>query len=184
MIKVNLISRKRKSYSGKNWTKIGMLSLFGLFLTYFIGVTLYVIISMSVFSKKINDVENESISISNAMLKNNEKLSRFVLTKLILNEIQNINKTRFQYKDYLDQISVLLPAKSFLTSIDFKIKGWISMSINANDIYTFQSLEKVLLNKETWNNSKYFSGAYIEGVSKEKNGSYTTRLQLELKGNG
>jgi len=184
MIKVNLISRKRKSYTGKNWTKIGMLSLFGLFLTYFIGVTLYVIISMSVFSKKINDVENESISISNAMLKNNEKLSRFVLTKLILNEIQNINKTRFQYKDYLDQISVLLPAKSFLTSIDFKIKGWISMSINANDIYTFQSLEKVLLNKETWNNSKYFSGAYIEGVSKEKNGSYTTRLQLELKGNG
>jgi len=184
MIKVNLISRKRKSYTGKNWTKIGMLSLFGLFLTYFIGVTLYVIISMSVFSKKINDVENESISISNAMLKNNEKLSRFVLTKLILNEIQNINKTRFQYKDYLDQISALLPAKSFLTSIDFKIKGWISMSINANDIYTFQSLEKVLLNKETWNNSKYFSGAYIEGVSKEKNGSYTTRLQLELKGNG
>jgi len=184
MIKVNLISRKRKSYTGKNWTKIGMLSLFGLFLTYFIGVTLYVIISMSLFCKKINDVENESISISNAMLKNNEKLSRFVLTKLILNEIQNINKTRFQYKDYLDQISVLLPAKSFLTSIDFKIKGWISMSINANDIYTFQSLEKVLLNKETWNNSKYFSGAYIEGVSKEKNGSYTTRLQLELKGNG
>ncbi len=116
--------------------------------------------------------------------KNNEKLSRFVLTKLILGQIQNINKTRFQYKDYLDQISILLPPKAFLTSVDFKIKGWISLSINANDIYTFQSLERVLLNKDTWSNSNSFSGAYIEGVAKEKNGSYTTRLQLELKGNG
>lgn len=184
MIKVNLISRNRKAYSGKNWTKIITLSLFGLLSLYFFGVTLYVIISMSVLNSKLSKVEKESASISSTMLSNNEKLSRFVLTKLILGQIQNIDKTKFKYKEYLDQISFLLPQNSFLTSVDFKLKGWISISINAQDVFSLQSLEKVLMDTKTWEDSKFFSGAHIEGVLREKNGTYTTRLQLELKPNG
>jgi hypothetical protein len=184
MIKVNLISKKRKAYTGRNWTKIVTFSLFGLFSAYFLGVTLYVVISMAVLNSKTKQVEKESVDISGTMLSNNERLSRFVLTKLILGQIQSINKTRFHYKDYLDQISLLLPQNSFLTSVDFKNKGWLSLSINAGDVFAFQSLERVLLNKDTWKNNNTFSGAYIEGVSKDKNGSYTTRLQLEIKGNG
>lgn len=118
------------------------------------------------------------------MLSNNEKLSRFVLTKLILSQMENINKSKFRYKDYLDQISTLLPQNTFLTSVDFKFSGWISLSINAQDVFTFQTLEKVLLDQDTWASNQSFSGAYIEGVSREKNGTYTTKLQLELKGNG
>jgi hypothetical protein len=184
MVKINLISKRRRSYSGKNWTKIVTFSVFGLFSLYFVGVSLYVVISILVLNNKMEEVEKESISISNSMLSNNDKLSRFVLTKLILTEIENVNKTRFHYKDYLDQISLLLPKNIGLTRIDFKFKGWISLSINAQDIFYFQQLENVLFNPNTWKDNRFFSGAYIEGISKDKNGIYTTNLQLELKGNG
>jgi hypothetical protein len=184
MIKVNLISKKRKAYSGRNWTKIVTFSLFGLVSLYFIGVSIYVVISMSLLNNKVKSIDKESVNISSSMLNNNEKLSRFVLTKMILGQIQNINKTRFHYKDYLDQVTSLLPQNTFLTSVDFKVKGWISLSINANNIFSFQALERVILDKNSWKNSQYFNGAYIEGVTKNKDDSYTTRLQLELKVNG
>lgn len=184
MVKINLISKRRRSYSGKNWTKIVSFSVFGLFSLYFVGVTLYVVISMLVLNNKIENVDKESVNISSAMLSNNEKLSRFVLTKLILTQMENINKTRFHYKDYLDQISLLLPKNISLTRIDFKFKGWISLSISAQDVFYFQQLENVLFNPNTWKDNKFFSGAYIEGISKDKNGIYTTNMQLELKENG
>lgn len=184
MIKVNLISKKRRAYSGRNWTKIITYSLFGLFTAYFLGATLYVSISMISLNNKVSKVEKESVEISNTMMKNNEKLSRFVLTKLILSNIESINKTKFHYKDYLDQISLLLPPDAVLVGIDFKVKNWISVSVSSSNVFSFQAMEKTLLDKNTWKDSKFFSGAYLEGVSKEKNGSYTTKLQLELKGNG
>lgn len=184
MIKVNLISKRRRAHSGRNWTRIVTYSLFGLFTVYFIGVTLYVSISIVSLNRKVSMVEKESVAISGTMLKNNEKLSRFVLTKLILSQIEGVNKTKFHYKDYLDQISLLLPSESVLVGIDFKIKNWISLSINSGNVLSYGVLERTLLDKNTWRDSLYFSGAYIEGVSKEKNGSYTTKLQLELKENG
>ncbi|HSV94776.1 MAG TPA: hypothetical protein VLH94_02255 [Spirochaetia bacterium] len=184
MIKLNLISKKRRAYSGRNWTKIISFSLFGLFVAYFVGVTLYVVISLGVLNRKVISIDKESIDISNVMLNNNDKLSRFVLTKLILTQIENINKTRFHYKDYLDQISLLLPQNVVLSKVDFKTKGWISVAISADDVFSFQALEKSILEKDVWSKSLYFSGAYIEGVSKDKNGSYTVNMQLELKENG
>lgn len=184
MIKVNLISKKRKAYAGRDWTKIVTFSLFGLFSAYFVGATLYVVISTVVFNNKIKDMDSESAAISSAMLSNNEKLSRFALSKLILTEYEKISKTKFRYKDYLDQVSLLLPQSSSLAGIDFKNKGWVSLVIKSDNVFSLQALERMIMNTDTWANSTYFSGAYIEGVNKDKNGSYNTSLQLELKGNG
>jgi hypothetical protein len=184
MIKVNLISKKRRAYSGRNWTKIISYSLFGLLSVYFLSVTLYIVISTIVLNNKVANIDKESASISSSMLSNNEKLSRFVLTKLILSEYESINKNKFRYKDYLDQVSLLLPPTASLVGIDFKKQGWISLTISTNDVFGMQSLEDVLLDTKTWKDNKYFSGAYIEGVTKDKSGLYSTRLQIELKGNG
>lgn len=181
MIKVNLINKKSRAYKGRGWTRTIALLLFGLFGLYFIGVTAYVVISFSVIKGKITKVDNESVAISTLMLKNNDKLNRFVLTKLILTKISEIDKERFHYKDYLDQVSLLLPEGSLLTSVGFVPKGWISISINSLDMNAFGLLEKSLMNKDTWSGNKYFSGAYIENVTKGKSGTYSTRLQLELK---
>lgn len=184
MIKVNLISKKRKAYTGRNWTKIVTFSLFGLFSAYFVGATMYVVISTIILNNKLKNVEGESASISSAMLSNNERLSRFVLTKLIVTEFEKINKNKFRYKDYLDQIALLLPPNATLAGIDFKQAGWISLTVTADDIFAQQALEKVLLNTDMWKESKFFSGAFIEEVAKDKSGAYNTSLQLELKGNG
>jgi hypothetical protein len=183
-MKINLISKRRRGSSERNWTKIISYALFGSFSLYFLGVTLYVVISILSLNSKISSAQSESLSISQSMLSNNEKLSRFALTKLILTQIDSTNKTKFHYKEYLDQISSFLPRDSVLTGVDFKFKGWISLSVSSNNVYSFKALESILLNENTWKNSESFSGAYIEGVSKDKNGTYTTRLQLELKNNG
>lgn len=181
MIKINLVSKKSRSYKSRDWTKTIILLIFGSFGIYFLGVTLYVIITMSSISTKISKVKAESAAISAEMLRNNDKLSRFVLTKLILTKITEINKQKFHYKDYLDQISLLLPAGSTLTSVGFATKGWIDVSIVSDDIVSFESLEKSLLNKNTWDGIKYFSGAYIDGVTNNRSGAYSSRLHLELK---
>jgi hypothetical protein len=181
MIKVNLISKKSRAYKGRNWTKTIAYLVFGAFCLYFAGVSLYVVISMNVIKGKIAKVNNESVAISTMMLANNDKLSRFVLTKLILTKITLIEKDRFHYKDYLDQISLLLPNGSVLTNVGFETKGWISVTVSSAEINSFGLLEGSLLNKTSWSDSKYFSGAYIEGVIRDKSGSYSTRLRLELK---
>lgn len=181
MIKINLVSKKSRAYKGKNWTKTIAVGIFGLFCLYFLGVTFYVVISMSLIAAQISKVNAESEAVSGLMLANNDKLSRFVLTKLILTKIGEINKQRFRYKDYLDQVSILLPGGSVLSSVGFATRGWITVSISSENVSAFGVLEKSLLNKNSWTGNKYFSGAYIEDITKEKTGFYTTRLQLELR---
>lgn len=181
MIKVNLISKKNHAYKGKSRTKTIALLLFGLFGLYFVGVTAYVVVSMFVIKGQIKKVNSESVAISALLLKNNDKLTRFVLTKLILTKIQEIDKGRFHYKDYLDKVSLLLPEGSLLSSVNFASKGWVSITVRSLDLNSFSLLEKSLTNKDIWFGNKYFSGAYIENVTKEKTGTYSTHLQLELK---
>lgn len=184
MINVNLISKKSRAYKGRNWTKIVVYGLFGLFSLYFIGVSIYVVISMMVIKNNIEKTNKESVSISNQMLGNNEKLSRFVLTKLILTKIADINKERFPYIDYLDEVNALLPAGSSLTKVDFAMKGWISISIMSQNVNMFNNLENVLIKTTDWSKNKYFTGVHIEGISRDKTGTYTTTMQFELKKNG
>jgi len=181
MIKINLIGKKFQSYKAQNWTKVIVLVLFGLFGLYFIVETAYVVISMSIIKRNLVTVNNESVAISKVMLENNEKLSRFVLTKLTLAKISEVNKNKFHYKDYLDQVSLLLPDGSILTSVGFVSKGWVSISVNSFDLKSFGLLEKSLMNSNTWEGNKYFSSAYIENVSRGESGDYFTRLQLELR---
>ena len=78
MIKVNLISKKQRAYKGRNWTKTIIFVLFGLVGLYFIGVTLYVVISMSTLQAKTKKIKEESVAISSEILKNNEKISHIV----------------------------------------------------------------------------------------------------------
>jgi len=181
MIKINLISKKRKAYRGRNWTRLITFVLFGLFAAYFLGETLYVVISSLVINSEIAKVENQSTSISDSMLQNNDKLSRFVLTKLILTEIETINGSRFKYKDYLDKVSSYIPSGDVLTTVDFATKGWLSVSVKTPDVDSLRTFEKIILNNDTWLNNDYFSTVYVESVSLEKGGSYVIQLQFELK---
>lgn len=181
MIKVDLISKRRKESKGKNWTKLIGYALLILCSVGFVGATLYVIISMAVLNNQINNVETESKKISSDMLKNSEKINRFVLTKLVLTEIQDINKDRFRYKNYLDEAQRMLPSSVSLTAVDFAVKGWLSISVSCPDYFSFREVESVLLNRETWANNPYFANAYIDSINRDKAGTYVYRLKFELK---
>lgn len=180
-MKIDLTSKRRRISKGKNWTRLIAYIVFGLISAAFLGITLYVLISISVLNGKINKVDAESKRVSSEMLKNSENVNRFVLSKLILTEIQAVNKDRFRYKDYLDEVQRIIPQAATLAGVDFSTKGWLSVSVNAPNYFTFTSVESILFNKETWSTNKYFSNAFIESVNRDKSGSYTYRLKFELK---
>jgi len=181
MIKVNLISKKRKAYRGRNWTRLISYILFGVLTTYFVGATLYVLISTLVLNGEIAQVQKETVSVSGSMLQNNDKLSRFVLTKLILTQIESLNSAKFNYKAYLDEVNTFLPSGVSLISVDFATKGWLTTAVSAANMAAFQSLEKTLLDTNTWNGNKFFSSVYIESVSRNSDGSYVLSLHFQLK---
>ena len=181
MIKVDLISKRRKASKGKNWTKLIGYALLILCSAGFVGATLYVIISMAVLNNQISRADTESKKISAEMLKNSDKINRFVMTKLILTEIQDVNKDRFRYKDYLDEAQKIFPSSVSITAVDFAVKGWLSISVSCPDYFAFRAVENVLLNRETWANNSYFTNAYIDSINRDKAGLYSYRLKFELK---
>lgn len=183
MDKVNLIGKRRRSTAGKNWLKIGLYVFLGGFVTYFLGTVIYVVTQISSLNTQLADVEQQTKTVSSQILSNNELLNQYVLSKFILLKIENLNKNRFRYKDYLDEIAGLMPTNSELKNVDFSVPGWVSVLISAQDLRTLRLLETSLTDVAALNRSM-FSSVYSEGVSKDKTGNWNLKLQFEIRKNG
>lgn len=183
MVRVNLIGKKRKQKRNQNWIFVGLIAMYSAFVLYFVIESLYVVISLSSLNNSLANVEQDTQTVSRQMLSNNEFLSKFVLSKFILTKIQTLNKNKFRYKDYLDQIAGMLPPNADLKNVDFSVPGWISVLISAQDLKTLKQLEDLLSNSNQLN-STMFSSVFSENVSKDKTGVYNMKLQFELRKNG
>jgi len=181
MITVNLIGRKRKQVKGKNWSLIASFSLFGALVLYFIGSTLYVVISFAIVNNKLADTKREIETVSAQILKDNDSLNKYVLAKFILQKITVENKSKFKYKTYLDQIASSLPAGSDIKSVDFTVKGWVKSTVAVSDINAFKRFEDSVGNSTFWKGSQYFSTVIVENISKDTKGLYSVKLHFELK---
>jgi len=116
------------------------------------------------------------------MLKNNAELNRFVLSKFVIGKIQNLNNNRFRYKDYLDEISGLMPAGTLLKNVDFSKAGWVAVLVSAKDLQTLRLLEISMNDKDSMN-TNLFSSVYTENVTRDSLGGYGMKLQFEAKKN-
>ena len=183
MVKVNLIGKKRRETRGKNWMFFGVIALYCGFLAYFFGSVIYTVYRLTSVNAELAAVEQESQAVSAEILKNNALLNRYVLSKFILEKIQSVNSTKFRYKDYLDQISSLMPPNAELKNVDFSVPGWVSVSVVVSNIKTLSLLEKSLVDEQILNKS-LFSSVFSESALKDKLGIYSVKLQFEIRKNG
>jgi hypothetical protein len=182
MPRINLIGKKRRESRSKNIIVYVAVFVYCVFVAYFFasaGVVVYRFVSLN---SKLASVEQETQLISAQMLKNDEILSKYVLSKFILGKIQTLNKNKFRYKDYLDQISSFMPSDIAIRNVDFSVHGWVSVSVVAPNIRSLGAVE-LSLTDQTIVTRGMFSSVFIESVAKDKSGAYILKLQIEIKRN-
>ncbi len=183
MIKVNLVGKKRREKSSRNWILIVVVSFFTAFALYFLGASLYVVIRMYLINAEIKKVDDEAVEISSRISANKEFLSNYVLSKYILDKVDSLQKGRFRYKDYLDQIARFIPASAVLKNVDFAFKGWVAVSVSLPGINPLKELQSSLEDSTKLAQSE-FSSVFSESVASDNIGNYEAKLFFEIKANG
>jgi hypothetical protein len=183
MVQVNLIGKKRREKAGKNWIMISLIAGFSALTLYFLGSTLYVVIRLYQLNAEIDKVDNEVKVLSAEILANKDSLSKFVLSKFTLDRVASLKKERFRYKDYLDQISKLVPTNSVLTNVDFTTKGWVAVSVSLPGAGSLKEIESNLTNSNKLAESEFIS-VFSELIAVDKAGIYNAKLHFEIKPNG
>lgn len=182
-LKVNLISKKGK-YSQKNGVIYRILvALFIILFFVFVFYCGYVILSIYKLNKKILKITDESVAVSTEIRANNENVNKFVLSKGILDYIFEIEKGKFNYKKYLDEIVSILPESTVLRNVDFAAKGWVTAVVYIPNLVELRKTEDRIMDKSIFDQSVFLTG-YSEGITKDKTGGYIIKLHLELKKNG
>ncbi len=181
-LKINLVTKTRK----KNRNK-------GLVVNFFIGLYFALVllflasvatVSFQIYSLKnqTNKVSTEAIAVSSEIRSNSEVVNNYVLTKSILDYLSGIEKGKFHYKRYLDEVVALLPPSVVLRSVDFQIKGWLSVAVFIPDLSSLKLFEERIADK-TILDQTVFGSIFSEGMAKDKSGGYVIKLQFELKKN-
>lgn len=181
-IKVNLITKGRKIAKNKGLVVKIFIGLFGsLALMFLISAGVVVFKTISV-NRQMNLVSLEALAVSSEIRSNNENVNKYVLSKGVLDYVSQIDKAKFHYKNYLDQIVAVLPTRLILRGVDFQVKGWVSVVVFIPDLESLRSFEDRITD-QTILDQTVFTSVFSEGVIKEKTGGYVIRLQFELKKN-
>lgn len=183
MVNINLIGRKRRVSQGRNWVLVISIGLFSLFVLYFLSASIYVVVRLTLIGNELTSVNREVETVSGEITANNELLRGFILSKFILGRIDELDRGKFPYKDYLDQLTTFIPQGAQLRNVDFSNKGWIAVVVTLPDVRTLGVLEDTLQDTGRLSSSP-FSSVFTENVNKERTGSYSARLQFEIRKNG
>jgi hypothetical protein len=144
-----------------------------------VGYVTYRIYSLNDQIKKAN---LEVVNLSSEIRANDEAVNKYVLTKGILDYLYVIDKSKFQYKKYMDEIVAILPENVILRGVDFATKGWVSAVVVLPDLVTLRSFESRISDKSIIDQT-VFGSVFSEGISKDKQNGYVIKLEFELKKN-
>jgi hypothetical protein len=183
MVKINLIGKKRRESKSKNWILISILVPFVVFVLYFLTISIYVVAKLYLVKAEMARVNREAETISKAMTANDENLKKFILSKFILGKIEALNKEKFPYRDYLNQLVGFMPAGVVLNNVDFSDKSWISVSASIPGVNPLKTLEELLSSVDKGSSSA-FGDIFSEGISRDTSGLYNAKLQFGIKKNG
>ncbi len=159
-----------------------LILIFTIFTIYFLGISIYVYTKLYQIKNEQARVDKEAVAISNEMTSNNQLLQNFILSKFILTKIQSLNKEKFPYSEYLDQISGLLPPEAALKNVDFSKKGWVSVLVSVPGGSPQKQLELNLTNASLIN-ATGFSSIFSTSFDKDTSGIYNAKLEFETKNN-
>lgn len=182
-LKINLISKRRKSSKSRGLVFKLMMVAFGLICLAFLAVTAFVVFRMYSLNKQIDKISAEAVDLSSRIRTNNEAVNNFVLAKGILDYIYEVDKEKFTYKKYLDEIVLILPANVLLRNVDFQVKGWVSAVVSIPTMADLSNFESRITDPSIIEQT-VFNSIWSESVTRESSGSYLVKLQFELKKNG
>ncbi len=181
-IKVNLITKGRKNAKSKGVVVKVLIALFSVLSLGFLVSTCFVVFKTISLNRQMNLVSLETVAVSSEIRADNENVNKFVLSKGVLDYVYEIDKSKFHYKKYLDEILAILPDRLVLRGVDFQVKGWVSVVVFIPDLESLRSFEDRITD-QTILDQTVFATVFSEGVVKEKTGGYIIRLQFELKKN-
>ena len=181
MISVNLINQKKIKGKKRNVLYLVSLAVFGLFSLYFVGMTIYAIVGLLSTNYQISKVGAESVVISGGILKDNTRLSEYVLAKAITDKLKELDASKFDYKGYLDKLNTKLPSGTSLSNVDFSVKNLMQASVVSSNVETFSLFEKSFMDGITTDTGFGFSASLFDSVSREANGDYRTKLLLGIR---
>lgn len=182
-IAVNLVGRKRRETKGKSLVSASFIIFLSAFSIYFLVVSGIVVYKLVTLNRKIAEINEETVRLSEDIRSKNDLVTKYVLVKYILDYYANIQKSKFQYKDYLDQVVSILPRDSVLINMDFGIKGWISLSAKLPNHASLLELEDGVIGSGAFSKTS-FDSVFIENVVRDKDGRYTIKMHLSIAKNG
>lgn len=181
MVKVNLLRRRKGLKKQRNLFVIIGLSLFALLSAYFLFEVVSVVYRLINVNTKLAKVKKETQSVSSEILRNNQELNQFILTKYILDEVTSLRNKQFDYSGYLKQIRSVLPAGTDISGVDFTIPGFVNVTLTSVDSNSFDDLEKNLHQINLA--STDFNSVVVKSISRDVDGSYKTAMLMGIKTN-
>jgi hypothetical protein len=179
MVQVNLLSKKKGFKKQRNaFSLVGMV-VFGLVAGFFLVQVVMVVWRYYSVNRKLSEVRQETKTLSAEMLRDNEKLNRFILTKFILSEITRLRAKQFDYSSYLDQIQNFVPAGNEIASVDFQTQGFISIRVTSNTSGGLSTFEKLLRSADITKTD--FNSVVIKSVTRDEGGLFKTDLLFGIK---
>jgi hypothetical protein len=181
-IDINLLSKKRRKDNTKGVVSKMAIVLLVVFSLYFFSTTVWVVYRLFSLNREIAFVDAETIKLSDDIRAKNDIATKYVLSKNILDFFETLQKSKFHYKLYLDQIVELVPSTVFLKNVDFANKGWISVSFQVPNHVVLKLFEDIISRTDLIEKTA-FGSMYVEGVSRDKTGQYVIKMQFAIKNN-
>ena len=181
MVQVNLLSKKKGIRKQRNIFSIVGIGVFGLFSIFFLVQIVMLVIRYISVNQKLTAIKEETETISTQMLKDNERLNQFILTKFILGEILTLRSKQFDYSAYLEQAQAYIPAGSEISGVDFQTVGFVNIRVMSRSSNQVALLEKSL--KDADLSASSFDRVVIKSVIKSDT-VYRTDLLFGIKKNG
>ncbi|KKT36341.1 MAG: hypothetical protein UW35_C0002G0024 [Candidatus Collierbacteria bacterium GW2011_GWF2_44_15] len=181
MVQVNLLSKKKGIRKQRNIFSIVGIGVFGLFSIFFLVQIVMLVIRYISVNQKLTAIKEETETISTQMLKDNERLNQFILTKFILGEILTLRSKQFDYSAYLEQAQAYIPAGSEISGVDFQTVGFVNIRVMSRSSNQVALLEKSL--KDADLSASSFDRVVIKSVIKS-DAVYRTDLLFGIKKNG
>ena len=179
MVQVNLLSKKRGLKKRKNMFLVGGTVLFSIVAVYFFLQVTVVIARYISVNSKLKAVRTETSTLSAQILKNNEKLNNFILTKFVLGKIISLRAKQFDYSAYLDEVQRILPEGNQIIGVDFVTSGYMNIKILSSDSSRLASLEKSV--KTTDLTKTEFSSVAVLGMTRNESAVFRSDLLFGIK---
>jgi len=181
MVQVNLLSKKKGAKNKRNISVFLGLGLFGAFSIFFLVQVIALVVRFVSVNQKLKAVSEETATISDQMLRDNERLNQFILTKFILGKILDLRNSQFDYSAYLAQVQELIPIGTDISGVDFQTKGFVDIKTLSSNSSQMSILEKALRSSDL--SATDFESIVITSVDRSVLSEYRTGLLFGIKKN-